>query len=38
VGAAGPHVFDGNGDVTGYIGEWLVSGDEFKEVKVYPPL
>src|SRR6516164_234634 len=38
VGAAGPHVFDQNGDVTGYIGEWTVQGNEFKEVKVYPPL
>jgi branched-chain amino acid transport system substrate-binding protein len=38
VGAAGPHVFDANGDVTGYIGEWVVKGDEFTEVKVYPPL
>jgi hypothetical protein len=31
-------VFDKNGDVTGYIGEWAVVGDAFKEVKVYPPL
>jgi branched-chain amino acid transport system substrate-binding protein len=38
IGAAGPHVFDQNGDVTGYIGEWAVQGGEFKEVKVYPPL
>jgi branched-chain amino acid transport system substrate-binding protein len=38
IGASGPHVFDKNGDVTGYIGEWAVVGDAFKEVKVYPPL
>jgi branched-chain amino acid transport system substrate-binding protein len=38
IGAAGPHVFDANGDVTGYIGEWVVKGDEFTEVKIYPPM
>jgi branched-chain amino acid transport system substrate-binding protein len=38
IGASGPHVFDKNGDVTGYIGEWAVVDGAFKEVKVYPPL
>jgi hypothetical protein len=37
-GASGPHVFDANGDVTGYIGEWAVKDGKFAEVKVYPPL
>lgn len=36
-GAAGPHVFDTHGDVAGYIGEWVVDGDNYKEVKVYAP-
>ena len=33
IGASGPHVFDENGDVTGYYREWAVMATR-KEVKV----
>ncbi len=36
-GASGVHAFDAHGDVTGYIGEWVVDGDKYKEIKVFAP-
>lgn len=33
-GASGPHDFDANGDVTGYIGKYIIENGEFKEISV----
>lgn len=34
VGAGGAYVFDANGDVTGYIGKFVVDGDKFKQTEI----
>jgi len=33
-GAGGNYVFDANGDVTGYIGKFVVDGDKYKQIAV----
>jgi branched-chain amino acid transport system substrate-binding protein len=34
-GAGGAYEFDANGDVTGYIGKFVVDGDKYKQVAVF---
>ena len=36
-GAGGPTTFDANGDVAGVIGEFVVEGGAFKQIKVHVP-
>ena len=33
-GAGGAYDFDANGDVTGYIGKFVVDGDKYKQIAV----
>jgi branched-chain amino acid transport system substrate-binding protein len=33
-GAAGEHEFDGNGDVAGVIGHYIVEGNKYKEIDI----
>lgn len=34
-GVAGTHEFDENGDVSGYIGKYVVEGDSYKQTKIF---
>ncbi|MEO1250272.1 MAG: ABC transporter substrate-binding protein, partial [Pseudomonadota bacterium] len=34
-GASGSHEFDENGDVSGYIGKFVVDGDSYKQIAVF---
>jgi branched-chain amino acid transport system substrate-binding protein len=34
-GAGGSYEFDKNGDVTGYIGKYVLDGETFKQVAVF---
>jgi len=34
-GAAGSHEFDGNGDVRGFIGKYVVDGDSYRQVATF---
>jgi branched-chain amino acid transport system substrate-binding protein len=34
-GAGGAYEFDANGDVTGYIGKFVVDGDKYKQVGIF---
>ena len=34
VGAGGAYAFDAKGDVTGYIGKFVVDGDKYKQVEI----
>ena len=34
-GAGGSYEFDANGDVTGYIGKFIVDGDTYKQIAIF---
>ena len=34
-GASGSHEFDRNGDVSGFIGKFVVDGDSYKQIAIF---